>query len=66
MTNHNRKQLSVPGTRKREGAKNLPDISIARWNVITLNGDYKIEQLLTEMRIFEIKILGISETHFNA
>ena len=65
MTDHNRKRPSVPSTRKREGAKNLPDISIATWNVRTLNGDYQIEQLLTEMRRFEIKILGVSKTHFN-
>ena len=65
MTDQNRQRPSVPGTRKREGAKNLPDILIATWNVRTLNSDYKLQQLVNEMKKFEIKILGIFETHWN-
>lgn len=63
---------SVPGTRKREGAKNLPVekdtsslSSIATWNVRTLNVDGKLEQVVMEMERFNLKILGLAETHWN-
>ena len=59
-----KKRLSVPGTRKREGAKNLPVTSFATWNVRTLNGDYHLEQLITEMSKFNIDMIGVSETHW--
>ena len=52
---------SVPGTRKREGAKNLP---VATWNVRTMNEEGKLNMLVEEMKRFNIGLLGISETHW--
>ena len=50
--------------------RNLPDenihkkskVKIATWNVRTLNGEYKLDQLFSEMRRLNVNILGISET----
>lgn len=61
MTAKNYQWPSVPGTRKREGAKNLP---VATWNVRTMNADGKLNMLVEEMKRLHIKILGISETHW--
>lgn len=51
----------VPGTRKRGGAKNLP---VATWNVRSLNGEGKLENLLLEMKRLRIELLGVAETHW--
>ena len=56
---------SVPGARKREGAKNLPVItSVGTWNVRTMNKEGSLEQLLSEIAKFKIQVLGVSETRW--
>ena len=61
MIARNNQRPSVPGTRKREGAKNLP---VATWNVRTLNGEGDLELLLAEMRRARVRVLGVAETHW--
>ena len=53
MADHNSKKPS------------LRDISITIWHVRMLNGDYQLYELLNEIRISEINILGVYETLFN-
>ena len=59
MIARNNQRPSVPGTRKREGAKYLP---VATWNVRTLNGEGDLELLLAEMRRARVRVLGVAET----
>ncbi|KAK3873697.1 hypothetical protein Pcinc_021314 [Petrolisthes cinctipes] len=51
----------VPGTRKRESAKNLP---VATWNVRTLVEDGKLDNLIYEMERMRVALLGVLETHW--
>ncbi len=39
--------------------------NIGTWNVRTLNGDFKLENLCQEMERMKIDILGVAETHWN-
>ena len=67
MTHPNQWPL-VPGTRKRRGAKNLLEklMNIGTWNVRTLNNEGNPEILLKHMKQLNIKILGVSETHWSS
>jgi len=66
MTAQHKLRPSVPGTRKREGAKNLPvKALLGTWNVRLLNTEGNIELLLNEMTKFKIDVLGVAETHWN-
>ena len=66
MIVQNRNRPPVLGTRKRGGAKNVPDeIKIGHWNVGTLNEEGNLEILLKEVDRFQMKVLGVSETHWN-
>ena len=40
-------------------------MKIGTWNVRTLNNEGNLEQLIKTMRSFDIKILGVAETHWN-
>ena len=61
MTQPNPQPL-VPGTRKREGAseisgkyrRNTVNISVATWNVRTLDDDLNVDMLLNEMQCLNI------------
>ena len=40
-------------------------INIGTWNVRTLNNEGNLDLLLKNMKSFNIKILGVAETHWN-
>ena len=40
-------------------------INIGTWNVRTLNNERNLDLLLKNMKSFNIKILGVAETHWN-
>ena len=65
MNRFTKKCPPVPGTQKRGGAKILLDeilANIGKWNVRTLNNEGNDDIILKQMKNFNIKILGTSET----
>ena len=66
MTKYTKKRPSVPGSREAEGAKNLrvPKIYICSYNVRSLKGQDRLEELESELSAtrFRWSVIGLSET----